>query len=377
MSEATPDRRSPTAAASSLPEPGSPPDPEKAEAFADRLLGALNDSALCLMISVGHRTGLLDAMGGEDPATSREIADLSGLEERYVREWLGAVTTAGVVETDGEGRFWLPPEHAAFLTRDATPDNMAVFAQYVAVLGDVEDEIVECFRSGGGVGYERYPRFHEVMAEDSAQTVLSSLEDHILPLVPGLPEGLESGIRVLDAGCGRGRALRRMAERYPESEFVGLDLSEEAIGVARRDADERGLSNVEFRVRDLSDFGESAEPAAFDFVTTFDAVHDQARPLSLLRGIRRTLRDGGRYLMQDIRADSEVAGNLDHPIGPFLYTISCMHCMPVSLAQGGDGLGAMWGRQTALDYLERAGFSDVEIHHLDHDFQNSYYVAAP
>ena len=371
MPDTSTDRSSPAAPATEAPDPG------RAEAFADRFLNALNESALCLMVSVGHRTGLLDAMAGGPPATSRELAERAGLDERYVREWLGAVTTAGVVETDGEGRFWLPSEHAAFLTRDATPENMAVFAQYVAVLGGVEDEIVDCFRSGGGVDYGQYDRFHQVMAEDSAQTVLSSLEEHILPLVPDLPERLESGIRVLDAGCGRGRALRWMAQRYPRSEFVGVDLSEEAIGVARRRADEEGLPNVDFRVRDLSDFGDTAEPDAFDLVTTFDAVHDQARPLSLLRGIARTLRDGGAYLMQDIRAESQVAGNLDHPIGPFLYTISCMHCMSVSLAQGGDGLGAMWGREKALQYLEEAGFGRVEIHHLDHDFQNSYYVARP
>lgn len=369
MPDTSTDRLSPAAAATE------PPDPERAEAFADRFLNALNESALCLMASVGHRTGLFDAMSARPPATSEELAERAGLDERYVREWLGAVTTAGVVETDGDGRFWLPSEHAALLTRDATPENIAVFAQYVAVLGAVEDVIVECFESGGGVSYERYPRFHQVMAEDSAQTVLSSLEEHILPLVPGLPGRLESGIRVLDAGCGRGRALRWMAERYPRSEFVGLDLSEEAIAVARREADERGLSNVDFRVRDLSDFGESAAPDAFDLVTTFDAVHDQARPRSLLRGIARTLREDGAYLMQDIRAESDVAGNLDHPIGPFLYTISCMHCMSVSLAQGGEGLGAMWGREKALRYLEEAGFEEVEIHHLDHDFQNSYYVA--
>lgn len=369
MPDPSSDRPSPAVAATGAP------DPERAEAFADRLLNALNESALCLMLSVGHRTGLLDAMAGRPAATSEELADRAGLDERYVREWLGAVTTAGVVETDGDGRFWLPSEHAAFLTRDATPENMAVFAQYMAVLGGVEDEIVDCFRSGGGVDYEQYDRFHQVMAEDSAQTVLSSLEDHILPLVPGLPERLESGIRVLDAGCGRGRALRLMAERYPRSEFVGLDLSEEAIGVARRKADERGLSNVDLRVRDLSDYGETAEPGAFDLVTTFDAVHDQARPRSLLRGIARTLDEGGVYLMQDIRAESDVAGNVDHPIGPFLYTISCMHCMSVSLAQGGDGLGAMWGREKALQYLDEAGFEEVEIHSLEHDFQNDYYVA--
>jgi winged helix-turn-helix protein len=122
-------------------------DQAKAEAFAGKVLTALNDGALCLVVSVGHRTGLFDAMGKLQPATSQEIAIQAGLNERYVREWLGAMTTARVVEVDPTTqRFSLPPEHAAFLTRAAAADNMAAFAQYIAVLGRVEDDIVGCFR---------------------------------------------------------------------------------------------------------------------------------------------------------------------------------------------------------------------------------------
>ena len=161
-------------------------DRAKAEAFAGRLLAALNDGALCLMVSVGHRTGLFDVMSQSLPATSEELARRANLQERYVREWLGAMVTARLVTIDpATDRFSLPAEHAAFLTRAARADNMAVFAQYVAIMGEVEDDIVECFRRGGGVPYERFGRFHEVMAEDSGQSVLSSLESHILPLVPG------------------------------------------------------------------------------------------------------------------------------------------------------------------------------------------------
>lgn len=233
---------------------------------------------------------------------------------------------------------------------------------------------MRCFREGGGVPYERYGRFHEVMAEDSAQTVLAVLHSHILPLVPGLTERLARGIDVLDLGCGRGLALLDLAARYPESRLTGYDLSAEAIGFARDEARARGLANVRFEPRDLSDFDVAAEPEAFDFVTTFDAIHDQARPAAVLRGIARTLRPDGVYLMQDIRASSHVHENLEHPLGTFLYTVSCAHCMTVSLAQGGEGLGTMWGRQKAGELLRAAGFTRIEIHELPHDLQNDYYV---
>jgi 2-polyprenyl-3-methyl-5-hydroxy-6-metoxy-1,4-benzoquinol methylase len=350
-------------------------DQVKAEKFAGRMLTALNEAALCLMISIGHRTGLFDVLRTLPPATSAEIAKQAGLNERYVREWLGAMVTAAVVEVDpATTRFVLPAEHAAYLTRPAAADNLAVFAQYIPLLGAVEDDVVACFQNGGGVPYARFPRFHAVMAEDSGQSVLSSLESHILPLVPGLAERLGAGLRVLDVGCGRGRILHRLAQLFPASRFTGIDLSEEAIAYAREEAARLGLSNVQFVIADLSDFDITAEPGVFDCVTTFDAVHDQARPLSVLRGIHRTLKPDGIYLMQDIKGSSHVHENIGHPIGTFLYTVSCMHCMTVSLAQGGEGVGAMWGEQTTRDYLRRAGFSSIETHQPAHDIQNNWYV---
>jgi 2-polyprenyl-3-methyl-5-hydroxy-6-metoxy-1,4-benzoquinol methylase len=271
-------------------------------------------------------------------------------------------------------RYSLPAEHAAYLTRAAAADNMAVFGQYIAVMGCVEDDIVECFKKGGGVPYEKFPRFHEVMAEDSGQSVISSLESHILPLVPGLTDRLAKGIRVLDAGCGRGRILTRLAQLYPRSRFVGMDLSAEAIGYARDEASKKGLANIEFVAVDLSDFDKTAESESFDFITTFDAIHDQAQPLSVLKGIHRALKRDGVYLMQDISGTSHVHKDIDHPIGTFLYAVSCMHCMTVSLAQGGEGLGAMWGEEKTREYLQRAGFRSVTTHKLAHDIQNNWYV---
>jgi len=350
-------------------------DTAKAQAFAERLLTILNDGALCLMISIGHRTGLLDAMRDAAPSSSAEIAARAGLSERYVREWLGAMVTGRIVNIDpARNRFSLPPEHAAFLTRAAGADNIGVFAQYIALLGSVEDEIVECFKKGGGVPYARFPRFHEVMAEDSGQSVLSSLESHIVPLVPGLREKLTSGIHVLDLGCGRGRIINRLAELYPKSRFTGMDLSSEAVLSAWAEAAQKKLRNIEFIVTDLSHFDESAEVESFDLIATFDAIHDQAKPLNVLRGIHRALRSDGVYLMQDIKGSSDIYNNLNHPLGPALYTISCMHCMTVSLAQNGEGLGAMWGEEKTREYLAKAGFRSAEKKELAHDIQNNWYV---
>ena len=202
-----------------------PFDSAKAEAFAGSLLQHLNHGAWCLMASIGHRTGLFDTMRDLPASTVQDIARAANLNERYVREWLGAMVTAGVVDVDATSTVYsLPPEHAAMLTRAAGPDNIAAFAQFIAMLGNVEDDIVTCFRQGGGVPYEKFARFHAVLAEDD--TVVSALESHILPLVPGLTDQLSRGIRILDVGCGSGRAMNRLAELYPNSRFMGIDLSE-------------------------------------------------------------------------------------------------------------------------------------------------------
>jgi 2-polyprenyl-3-methyl-5-hydroxy-6-metoxy-1,4-benzoquinol methylase len=350
-------------------------DKGKADAFGGTLLTALNHASLCLMTSVGHRTGLFDLMSTLPPASSTEIAARAGLNERYVREWLAALTAARVLEFDATTQcFSLPAEHAAHLTRAAGADNMAVFSQYVAVLGGVEDDIVECFRRGGGVPCSRFTRFHDVMAEDSSLSVLSSLESHILPLAPGLMGRLARGIRVLDAGCGRGRILTRLATLYPRSRFVGMDLSPEAIDHARSEAARAGLNNVKFVVADLTDFHRTAQSDAFEFVTTFDAIHDQANPLDVLKGIHRSLKSDGTYLMQDINGTSHLDRDLEHPVATFLYTLSCMHCMTVSLAQGGEGLGTMWGEERTREYLLKAGFTSVTTHRLPHDIMNNWYV---
>jgi len=346
-------------------------DDGKADAFMNRMVGAFNESALVLMTSIGHKTGLFECLKGQPPATSHHIARRAGLDERYVREWLAALVTARVMAYDpATATYHLPDEHAALLTRGG-PTNLAITAQLLPAVVHAESRVVECFRNGGGTDYADYPCFHSVMAEDSGQTVVDHLFSDILPLVPGLLPALEDGIDVMDAGCGQGRALLAMAERFPASRFTGYDLCADAVARGNAMARERGLRNVTFAWKDLTGF---VEPDRYDLITTFDAVHDQKDPAGLLRGISRSLKPGGTYLMQDIGGSSHLERNLDHPFATLLYSISLLHCMPVSLGQGGDGLGTMWGVELAETMLRQAGFHHIALHRLAHDPLNIYAV---
>ncbi len=345
---------------------------DQQNAFAERMVDIMNSAAIALMVSVGHRTGLFDSMAGRAHETSMDVAKHASLNERYVREWLGAMVTGGIVEYDPESQgYRLPAEHAAWLTRAAAPDNIAVSMQFIPMLGNVEDEIVECFKNGGGVPYTSYPRFHEIMAEESDQSVVSGLTEHILPLADGVMDRLNSGIDVLDVGCGCGHAMLELAEAFPNSSFTGYDLCKEAVDGANNTAKKAGLSNARFVQRDLTAFNESA---SFDLITAFDSIHDQKDPAGMLAGIAGALREGGVFLAQDIAGSSYVDQNIDSPVAPFVYTISCLHCMTVSLAQGGVGLGAAWGKELALEMMAEAGFTSVNVGELEHDFLNYFYV---
>lgn len=348
-------------------------DQGKAEAFAGQMLGVLNGGMTALLVSVGHRTGLFDKMAELPPSTCEEIARATGLNERYVREWLGGMTTARVVEHDpAKGTYRLPPEHAASLTRAAGPNNLATLSEFLALVGNVEDKVVESFRKGGGVPYSEFPKFQQLMSEMSGQIFDATLIDEaVLPMVDGLVARLKGGIDVADIGCGSGHGIDLMAKEFPKSRFTGYDFSEEGVSRGRAEAKEWGLTNATFEAKDVATVG---GPPKFDFVTAFDAIHDQAQPRKVLKGIYEALKPGGVFLMVDIAGDSTHAGNMEHPLAPAFYAISTFHCMTVSLALGGEGLGNMWGEQKARELLNEAGFSDIDIKHVGGDILNAYYI---
>ena len=347
-------------------------DQAKAEEFAGRMLGVVNAASTAFGLGLGDRLGLFDTLAGMEPSTSQQIASACGMQERYLREWLNGMVVSGVVIYDPENQTYrLPPEHVA-VTKAAGPGNVAGFAQFFPMFGEISDELCAAFVNGGGVPYSSYTKFTTLMAESSAARFDLNLVDAQIPLVDGIVEQLEKGIRVADMGCGSGHAVNLMAQAWPNSEFTGFDISEQGIATAKAEAQTLGLSNAHFELQDVSKLPEDLN---FDLITTFDAVHDQAGPAGILRSVAGVLAPGGTYLCADIAASSHVHENMDHPIGPFGYTISLFHCMTVSLAEGGEGLGAMWGEQKAREMFAEAGFPNVDVRQVPGDMMNNFYIA--
>jgi SAM-dependent methyltransferase len=343
------------------------------EEFAGRIVGAIDSASLAILLSIGHQTSLWDTLAGLPPASSAQIAEAAGLDERYVREWLGGVVAAEVVEYDPTAHTYTLPRHrAAALTRAAGPDNLARVAQFIPLLAEVEQKVIGCFRSGGGLSYSEYPRFHTLMAEESGEVFDAALVDVILPMVDGLPEQLGAGAEVADFGCGSGHAVNVMAQAFPASRFTGIDFSDEGLAVARAEAERSGLRNASFIARDVAQFD---DVDAYDVITAFDAIHDQAHPARVLENIYRALRPGGVFLMIDIKASSNLEDNIGVPLAAYKYAVSTMHCMSVSLGLDGDGLGTAWGKQLATTMLADAGFGAVEVREIESDPINNYYIA--
>lgn len=341
--------------------------------FAERIAGAIDSASLAVLLSIGHQTKLFDTMAGLPPSTSAQIAEAAGLNERYVREWLGGMASGQVVDYDAATQTYsLPSDRAAVLTRAAGPDNLARVAQFVSLIGEVEQPILGCFKNGGGLPYSAYPRFHKVMAEMSGEVFDAALVDVILPMAEGLPELLRAGADVADIGTGSGHAINVMAKAFPASRFTGIDFSDEGLATARAEAERLGLANATFVAKDVAALEDSE---TYDVITVFDAIHDQAKPAKVLENIYRALRPGGVLLMVDIKASSHLEDNVGVPFATYMYTISTAHCMSVSLGLDGDGLGTCWGRQLATSMLADAGFGDVTVREIESDAFNYYYIA--
>ena len=345
-------------------------DGAKAEAFGGRIMSILTGSLLSSMVDIGHRTGLFTA-AAEGPATSEQLAARAGLCERYVREWLGAVTTGGIVEyVEATGEFFLPPEHAALLTGPAGVGPVAVAN---TVLAGHTHQIAQVFREGGGVPYAAFtPEFTDIMDAMGRGVFDTMLLDRYLPLAPGLGETLAAGARVADVACGTGHVLVLLAQAFPASTFTGYDLDEHAIARARAEATGASLKNVTFEVLDVARL---AAATPFDVVFVFDAIHDQVDPGAVLARIRDALVPGGLLFMREPHAADTLAGNLANPMAPIFYSISTMHCLTVSLAHGGAGIGSAFGEGLARRMLAEAGFGPADVHPAPGHPFDAVYVA--
>lgn len=346
------------------------PDRKRVQEFARKLFGHYTSGILTMMVDIGHKTGLFEA-AAKGAGTSQQIADRAGLNERYVREWLSAMATGGIMEYDSSSRtFLLPPEHAVCLTGTSSR-NLAAGSQGLAMLAKRLPSVAECFRSGGGVPYSEFrPDFTEYMDASWRLLYDGLLIKGFLPVAKGLPERLAAGIRVADLGCGTGHAINLMAREYPRSDFVGYDIAEDAIQRARAEARAMGLPNARFEIVDVTRL--PSEPK-FDLITSFDAVHDQRDPAAVLRSAAAALAPDGIYLAVEPRASSNLEENVGNPFAPWMYGVSILHCMTVSLAEGGAGLGTAWGEQAARRFLAEAGFTSVEVIEAPGP-QNSIYI---
>jgi SAM-dependent methyltransferase len=349
------------------------PDPDRTRAFGDRLLDVLTGNVLTMLISIGHRTGLFEA-AALGPATSAELAERAGLHERYVREWLGAMVTGGIVEYDpADGRHTLPAEHAALLT-GATSRNIGPVAGSLRTLGAVLPQVEQRFSDGGGVPIAEYAAVStDGLGETWRHVYDEHLVDGFLGRVPGLVERLRAGARVLDLGCGTGHAVNVMASAFPRSTFDGLDIATAAIADAEAERAAMGLPNASFAVTDAADLDPDRP---YDVITAFDAIHDQAAPETVLHRIREALAAHGVFVMVDTKFASRVEDNIGNPYAPMSYGVSLLFCVPTSVATGGSGLGAMWGQERACEMLAATGFTDVQV--LDSPRpQNCIYVCRP
>jgi SAM-dependent methyltransferase len=344
------------------------------EEFVGKVLGDTVGLSNTVLAWIGDELGLWKDLATRGPATSADLASRTGCAERPVREWLHAMTAAGYLAHAPETRtFRLPAEHVPVLAQEGGPVFFGgVHQEFVGVTRPL-DRIVESFRSGRGVPQSAYPE----MAYDGMDRFTAGwFENLLLPVwIPaaGLGERLDAGIDVADVGCGRGRALVKMAKAFPRSRFVGYDVYSPNVAKAKKLAEEAGVAErVSFVELDASE----GLPGTFDLVTTFDVIHDAVDPRGLLRSIRKSLKKDGKYLCLDINCSSKVEENVG-PLGSLFYGCSVLYCMTTSLAHGGEALGTCGLSEPKLQELGgEAGFKHVRRLPLENPFNNLYELRA-
>ncbi|GGM54493.1 hypothetical protein GCM10012275_27020 [Longimycelium tulufanense] len=346
-------------------------DVRAAMAFAGRVMGDLSGAMVSLMAVLGVRLGIFAALAG-GPANSAELARRTGLAERYLREWLWCLHSANYLQATPDGRFSLPLEHAGVLARTDSPFSLTGGHRLFAAMATMLDPITEAFRTGEGVAHGRYPEeFAAAMEQMSATWVDHMLVDQWLPAVDGLTERLAAGGFVADVGCGSGRALIRMAERFPSARFVGYDLHEPNLERAREAADRSGVADrVHFERADAAE----ALAAPTDLVTMLDVLHDAPDPEATLRAARVAVAEsGGVVLVLESSGADDARDNTGAPAS-ILYATSTLYCVPTALADGAPALGTFGLPAREMTRLaDRAGFREVREFPVQSPF-NALYV---
>ncbi len=348
-------------------------DQAKADAFVGKVLADTAALAVTVMSSIGDRLGLFKSLAQQGPATSVELADRAHINERYAREWLGAMACAGYLEYDpATRRFTLPPEHVPVLAQEGGPVFFGGVQEEIVGLAGPVNQLMQAFRSGGGVPMEAYdPSAWEGLTRFTNSWFENLLIPVWLPAMPDVQTKLERGALVADVGCGHGKALIKLAQSYPLSRYVGYDSFAPSIQQATANAQAAGVADrVRFEQRDVSE----GLPEQYDVITTFDVVHDAVNPRGLLRAIRNGLRPGGRYVCLEINSSDKLEENIGL-LGAFFYSVSVLYCMTSSLAHHGEGLGTVGIPESKMHELcVEAGFSHVRRVPMENPFNILYEI---
>jgi 2-polyprenyl-3-methyl-5-hydroxy-6-metoxy-1,4-benzoquinol methylase len=348
-------------------------DASKQEAFIGKALGDASGALICTLAGIGDRLGLFKDLASSGPSTSAELAGRKGIQERYAREWLGGMTSAGYLEYDpATQKFRLPPEHAPALAQEDGPFFFGGMYQMFPAMVSVVDQITEAFRKGGGVHQSAYPvSFWDGLERFSAGWFENLLLQQWIPAMPEVEAKLKEGADVADVGCGRGRALIKMAQAFPTSRYTGYDAFGPTVDQATERARKAGVTDrVKFEQLDVT----KGLPQLFDVITTFDVVHDAVDPLGLLKAIRRALNPDGIYVCLDSNCSDKLEENAG-PLGAIFHGVSVLYCMTTSLSNGGMGLGTLGFHETKVRELAAAaGFGSVRKLPLENPFNNIYEI---
>jgi SAM-dependent methyltransferase len=346
-------------------------DPARQEEFVGKVVDQISGTMTTLLAAIGDRLELFKNLAECGPATSAELASRTKLNERYLREWLGGMATAGYLNYEvPTKRFTLPAEHTSVLAQENGPFFVGGIYQMLPAEAGVFDQVVSAFRNGGGVPQSQYS---EMMWDGLERFTSTWFENFLLqqwiPAMPDVKAHLERGCDVADVGCGRGRGLIKLAQAFPRSRYIGYDNFGPTVTRATANGREAGVSDrVRFEERDVS----KGLPAQFDVITTFDVVHDAVDPLQLLQSIRGALRPGGVYVCLDINCSDKLEENAN-PLGAMFHGVSVFYCMTTSLANNGAGLGTLGFHEAKVrDLCERAGFSSVQRVPRENPFNNLY-----
>lgn len=347
----------------------------KSEVFLEKVFGDIAGAYTTIMCCIGDKLNLFKHLESNGPLSSNELANISNINERYAREWLLALSSAGyLIYNPQTQEFSLPPEHAPVLTHEGGPIFLAgIFQQYLAEIRNI-DKLIDKFKSGGGISLDEYHEDEFIgMERMTASWFENLLLNEWIPAVPEIKKKLEKGIKVADIGCGRGRAVLKLAQAFPNSKFIGYDVVKSAIDYANSIASSQGLENrISFRQLDITNG--IPEKEHFDLITTFDAIHDLPDPQAALSSINKALKPDGTYLWLEINSKDKPEDNFS-PIGTLLYSSSIVYCMTTSLASNGSGIGTLGMPPSKVkEYSEKAGFSHVKKLPVDNLFNVLYEV---